>query len=520
MRKILTFILALLAAGIAEAATALHADEARTFSVGREMRVRRLERRKANSHRLRAEIGIKPNLAPRGIVILVNFADSEMKSTHTTAVFDELFNSENCTVNKYRGVNYGSAAQYFADQSNGAYRPVFDVYGIVTLSRDYAYYGKDNDRGDPEYDEGDDQHAADAIVEACLLVDSLYDVDFTQYDSDKDGYIDFVYVVYAGRGQADGGDAETIWPHNWEVTEAMRYAIDDGVTPYCTYTKEEAKVDGKYIDSYACSSELSGNELNGIGTLCHEFGHVMGLPDLYDVSYGDNYSNHLTPDEWNIMDGGAYNGGGHCPPNYDPWAKAFFGWVAPINLGDSASVDTLYANGSANYNVYQINASGEQQGLTESGWCYYIENRQQTGWDSFLPSHGMVIWKINYDAWAWSSNAPNNTSTEDSPLWTIVCSRGTKIGTRYGENNVFGGASDITEWDGAENKHLSEITETRTGAITFRYSVYPAPEGIEETESGEMKMESRKILRNGQIVIIRAEKIYDLMGMEIGNIGL
>ena len=149
-----------------------------------------------SAHRAPQEVGTEPNLAPKGVVILVNFKDDAMQSSHTQAVFDELCNSTNCTVNKYSSKNYGSAAQYFADQSNGSYRPQFDVYGPVTLSRNVAYYGTDKDTGDPEEDEGDDQHATDAVAEACILANQQYSgLNFADYDSDSDGYVDFVYVI-------------------------------------------------------------------------------------------------------------------------------------------------------------------------------------------------------------------------------------------------------------------------------------------------------------------------------------
>ena len=178
-------------------------------------------RAKGVARRQRKDVGVTPNLAPKGVVILVNFKDSEMKSGHTRATFDELCNSLNCTVNS----GYPSAGQYFADQSNGAYRPQFDVFGPVDLSRNVAYYGTDK----PGKDEGDDQHATDAVVEACILANEQFTINWADYDSDSDGYVDFVYVIYAGKGQADGGASTTIWPHNWDVTSAISYG-------YCTYT--------------------------------------------------------------------------------------------------------------------------------------------------------------------------------------------------------------------------------------------------------------------------------------------
>lgn len=400
------------------------------------------------ARRVRQDVGTQPNLAPRGIVVLVDYQDTHMMAQHTTEVFDELCNSTNCTVNKYNGIQYGSAAQYFADQSNGSYRPIFDVYGPIQLPYDYAHYGRDL----AGQQQGTDTLASDMVVEACLIADTLYDIDFSQYDSDNDQLVDFVYVIYAGKGQASGGNENTVWPHNWEIYAASYYGM-------CSYSIWDTEMDGVYLNNYACSNEVTGSELTGIGTLCHEFGHVMGLPDLYDTSYGDIYENWLTPNEWDIMDGGSYNGGGHCPPNYDPWQKQFFGWVTPKNFGSTPQKFTLYANGSADYNVVQINESGQLQGATESGECYYLENRQKMGWDKYVPAAGMVIWRVNFNEEAWMSNAPNHSDTPNAPLYTIVPSSGTRVGSYFGDKNVFPYKA-IDSWIEYEEKPVLDITRS------------------------------------------------------------
>lgn len=425
--------------------------------------VAKARRAKGVARRQRKDVGTEPNLAPKGVVILANFSNKSMQSGHTQATFDELCNSLNCTVNS----GYPSAGQYFADQSNGAYRPQFDVFGPVTLSRNVAYYGTDN----PGQDEGDDQHATDAVVEACILANEQFTINWADYDSNNDGKVDFVYVIYAGKGQADGGASTTIWPHNWDVTSAISYG-------YCTYTNAQRTLGGKKIDNYAMSSELSGNALGGIGTLCHEFGHVMGLPDLYDTSYGSVYEGNKTPNDWNIMDGGSYNADGHCPPNYDPWEKDFFGWHTPINLGSEGQNLTLYANGTENYQAYQINASGKYVDPTTSGLRYYIENRQAQGWDAPLTGHGLLIWKVNFNATAWTNNAPNNSSTSGAPLYTIVSASGTKIGwdgeTDNCPKNPFPGTGKQTSWSGVSGKPLLNIKESNQ-IVTLTYIEEPVP---------------------------------------------
>lgn len=412
---------------------------------------------KGVARRQRKEIGVTPNAAPKGVVILVNFSNKSMQSGHTQATFDEMCNSLNCTVNG----GYPSAGQYFADQSNGTYRPQFDVFGPVTLSRNVAYYGTDGS------EEGDDQHATDAVVEGCRLANEQFTINWADYDSDNDGYVDFVYVIYAGKGQADGGTSETIWPHNWEVSSARQYGS-------CTYTAAQCKLGGKTIENYAMSSELSGNSLGGIGTLCHEFGHVMGMPDFYDTNYGTNYDNNLTPCDWDVMDGGAYNGDGHCPPNYSPWEKEFFGWATTINPGNEGQNLTLYANGTQNYQPYQITTNGNYVGPTTAGLRYYIENRQAVGWDAPLTGHGMLLWKVTFNATKWTDNEPNNTA--NNPYYTVVSAYGNKIGwdgtTDNCPKNTFPGTKNVTSYTGITGKPLLNIAESNQ-VVTLTYIEEP-----------------------------------------------
>ena len=455
-------------------------------------------RAEGQARRARKDVGA-PNLAPRGLLILANFTDKTFKAANTKAVLDSLVNAKNCQVNN----GYGSAAQYFRDQSNGAYQPVFDVYGPVTLSKSYSYYGANDSQGNDEY-------ATDAVIEACILANNQYsDLNFANYNADGDNYVDFVYVIYAGYGEADSDDEDVIWPHNWSI----QGAISGG---YSKYKKADTKLDGLYLDNYAMSQELDGStgKLAGNGTFCHEFGHVIGLPDFYDTEYGTNYSSALTPNDWDIMDGGGYNESGHCPPNYSVWEKYFFGWHTPINLGNNGAKLELKANGTEGYQAYQINSSGNLISATTSGECYYIENRQQQGWDTGLPHHGMLIWKVNYNATKWENNEPNNTA--NNPLYTIVSASGTKIGTHMNSNqtayvydgpkNPYPGSKSVTTKTIA-NKPLKEITE-KNGIISLIY--IEEPQGIED-----LNIESEtpvKVLHEGNVYIIRNNHLYDLNG--------
>ena len=210
----------------------------------------------------------KLNMAPRGLVILVNFSDVAFDSKNTRQAMWDMMNSENYT---YSGAT-GSTREYYRAQSNGQYVPDFDVVGPYTLSHNRAYYGANDESGS-------DVLAGDMVVEACKLADAD-GVDFTKYNNDGNSYVDFVYIIYAGAGEADSDVEDAIWPHNWSLAGCRYYH-------YCTYTQAQRKVDGLYINDYACSGELMYGQAGtrcGIGTVAHEFGHVLGLPDYYVTS--------------------------------------------------------------------------------------------------------------------------------------------------------------------------------------------------------------------------------------------
>ena len=381
------------------------------------------------------------NMAPRGLVILVNFSDVSFKAANNQAAFNDLMNSTNYTHNSASG----SVREYFRAQSNGTYVPDFDVVGPVTLTSTRATYGANTTSK-----RGSDINPAQMIVDACNAVNST--VDFATYDNDKDTYIDFVYVIYAGEGEADGGPAESIWPHNWYVRS--------GANISCT-------LDGKKLDNYACSAELNHSDKSrtGIGTIAHEFGHVIGMPDYYDTDYGTNDDNGVTPYRWSIMDQGSYNNSGRTPPNYSIFDKYYMGWATPKFLAKNAKSNVTMTAGYDD--AYQI--TGGTSGpvaYTNTSTIYYIENRQQSGWDAYIPGSGMLVWKVKFSQSAWSNNEPNNEA--GNPRYTIVPADGKT--TDYGQNasDVFPRAG-ITSYTPISGCALSEITKSGSN-ITFKYN--------------------------------------------------
>jgi len=316
--------------------------------------------------------------SPQSIVILVNFKDVEFKKIpEPQTAFTNLLNEEG--YNKNGGT--GSAKDYFIAASNGVSSPDFIVVGPYTLPDSMAYYGA-NDKN------GDDKNPRQMVIDACVLAASD-GINFSQFDTDKDGIVDNVFIYYAGHNEAEGGPDNSVWPHRWELEKRLI-------------------IDGVQIKGYACSSELRGSRgaiMCGIGTFAHEFGHVYGLVDYYATDGG----NHHTLSLWSIMDEGAYLNEGRTPPTYSAYDRFYLGWLTPTILKSSRSVslpDLKSSNKAYLISPTKLhNLEGDNPNPKE---FFLLENRQKIGWDRFLPNSGMLITRIKYNALTWIINSPNN----------------------------------------------------------------------------------------------------------------
>ena len=405
------------------------------------------------------------NLAPRGLLILANFADTTFASNNTQLAFDSLANGDNYT---YMGAT-GSCKAYFTAQSNGKYSPNFDVIGPVTLPHTSAYYGTDTKSGN-----GDDRYVVDFVLDACAEADKL-GVDFSQYDNDEDGTVDFVYIIYAGFGQADGGAETTIWPHNWDLISALYYKNTNQSEYYAYYDDNDSliynlpTIDGKMLYTYACSNELNSTKArSGIGTICHEFTHVLGLPDYYITDDKYEYLFKYTPGAWSLMGYGNYLNNGNTPPNFSIFDKYYLGWVEPAVLNNNATYQ-LPADGKTGYMIARNDAHVEL-GPYRTDTVYYLENRQKEGWDEYLPGHGMLIWRVMYDEEKWHDNSPNDFKTR----YRLICAQEDHYPyTTTSEERPevpFPGSTNQTEFISfSPVNYLENIQESANGMITFDF---------------------------------------------------
>lgn len=315
-----------------------------------------------------------------GLIILVEYNDRKFSRDDYSEMIDKMVNQEN-----YKGyglvgngVFTGSVRDYFYDNSNGVFSPQFDIVGPVTVNVS-QYYAEQTKRA---------PQLTKKVVDA---VDK--DVDFSRYDLDKDGEVDMVYMIFAGYGAQHSGDDDSklIWPHASEFFDVDTW----GGSIY---------KDGVRLGRYACSTEMWGTEgysfFDGIGTMCHEFSHVLGLPDLYDTDYEKSGGQSNDPGSWTIMAGGGYENNGRTPSGYSIYERYSLGFARPDVITEVGSYE-LDPVGDANFG-YRLNTQVKNE-------FFLIENRQRSSkWDQYLPGHGMLVFRVDStNASVWYNNTLN-----------------------------------------------------------------------------------------------------------------
>ena len=377
----------------------------------------------------------------RGLIILVNYTDKKFSMPSPADFYDDMVNTHDYsgyTLNNRRVNMTGSVRDYFYDNSNHIFDPHFDVVGPV----DVPYSCR--------HPQSTDQ--ADDIFNAALAaIDD--DIDFRDYDTDGDGYVDMVFFLVAGfAANYSGNNEDYLWPHMF-------------------YLFRSPDLDGVSFGLYACSTEIAGWEgyyssINGIGTFCHEFGHVLGLPDLYDTDYSGSGGESRNPGYWSIMAGGSGDNFGRNPVGYSLYERYALGFTTP-DLLEEEGIYVLQPLDESNQGL-RLNTPNEDE-------FFLIENRQEGKWDRFLPGHGMMVARVdssNVNVW-WQNTVNCNPNRMYYDLM-----RANYMG-RDSEYDPFPGMAEVTEitnftnpglltWDKSFND-FSIIDITETGKeISFR----------------------------------------------------
>ncbi len=307
------------------------------------------------------------------LVLCVQFSD--IPSTYTSQSFQDMINDDTWK----SGI--GGMSKYYKDVSYNALSIQADYQDWITATNTSSYYAKNNANYSAHVKE---------LVKQCIDAAEANGVNFANYDNDGDGVVDGVFIVHAGKGAEEGSDNNYIWSHQGSISS---YSL--------TY-------DGKTFDEYITLPEKYNGGHADIGVFCHEYGHMLGLPDIYDTDGATNGSSEGVG-QWCLMAGGSWGGDGASPErpvHMSAWCKNYLGYTAPtvVAANQALSIPQAETN-SFNYKIWMDNNQSDEYML--------IENRQKTGFDANLPGSGLLIYHIDQnltDIYP-SSNTINVTST-------------------------------------------------------------------------------------------------------------
>lgn len=335
--------------------------------------------------------------SPKIPVILVQFQDTKFSYSDEADKIKEYY-QDFCSKQGFNiGKATGSVLDYFKEQSYGQFTPEFHVIGPVELGHDYRHYGRNEDnKKDVNIDE--------FFSEACKLAVDQGGVEWENFDNNDDGIVDFVFYIYAGEGEnaAELDNPDLIWPKEKVSTSTV-------TTSKGTIT----------IGAYGCTNETYLGVIDGIGTMCHELSHGLGLPDFYDTGNGDGFD----MDIYDVMNNGCYLNNSNTPCAYSAYERDFMGWRSLVTLDINSNYDLtikpLQKDG-VGYKVVCPNNSNEY---------YILENRQNIGFDKFFGysytkygvNHGLFVTRVTYDSDAWSQNKVNY---QNAARMTPVCADG------------------------------------------------------------------------------------------------
>lgn len=380
----------------------------------------------------------------RGLIILVDYTDKQFSMDNPGEFYNQMVNQRHYTGFEYNGAFEacpGSVRDYYNDQSSGLFDPQFDVVGPVTVPYEStAHTGNSNSW---------------RVFKAAM--DSVGPkLDLSQYDLNHDGMVDMIIFIGAGYSSHFGGNnSNYLWPH-----KSFLYDYD-----HYTYLR----YNGIFAGTYAATVEMYGWEANGgntpmgIGTIAHEFGHVLGLPDTYDTDYANGGGQSHDPGDWDVMASGNNLNMARTPCGYNLWERYALGWTNPpvIDEEDSHSLNPLNTHNEG----YILRTSVDNE-------YFMLENRQQTGWDAYLPGHGLLVWRVDStNTTVWTQHKVNADPAHN--YFELLRAGGSVSGAKA--SDPFPGSGNVTvcsnyklrTWSGEPNTYMLDGIAEQDGIITF-----------------------------------------------------
>lgn len=371
-------------------------------------------------------------------VIMVEFSDRKFQDYMTTDKFSRFMNAEG--YHEDDDSQKGSVRDYFISQSRGMFEPTFDVVAKITLDKSYAYYGA-NKNGSKDVN-------VRTMLSEAITKATAEGVDFSKYN--VDGKIPNVIILYAGYGEATGGDENTIWPHASEYVGG--------------------KIGNNEFASYFVGNELygaSGNRIMGMGVMVHELGHVLGLPDFYETQY--TYQDEDNPmGFWSVMDCGEYYPGStaYAPVGYNAYERSYMGWldIRELNNEEAVKLSTV-KDTDGEYAVLLRNPLDTKE-------YFILENRSDDTWFPSSLGTGLLVTRIAYNETAWLRNRVNQNQKYKRAM--VVTASGRKMTDLGQAGDLFGnGKNNIDEFTLYNSQAMAtpvyRILKNPDGVLTFSF---------------------------------------------------
>lgn len=342
--------------------------------------------------------------SPTAVVILAQFSDTEFYLPDPVKSFEQYFNGdEQKDFGNGENRNYGSVKKYFTDMSDGQFTPNFKIVGPVTLPQSMEYYGA-NTGGSK------DVNYRQFVKDACTEASKLQSFDNADFDSDRDGCVDLVAIIFAGFGENnDPTDENTLWAK----TSLQDFGTYNGKSVKTAMMISELNAQKSLLGS---GGSYSTPQINGVGVFCHEMSHTMGLPDFYSTTSPANEKDNQELEYWSIMDGGENVNNGYCPTAYTAFERKHMGWRDYVEMEDGKTYSLKTADkGELGHVYYNPNtlASGRVADY------FVFENVQNKGWNTKLPGHGLIAYRVSLRNNNMQYNTPINNIVGD-PGFTLV----------------------------------------------------------------------------------------------------
>lgn len=422
-------------------------------------------------------------------VIMVQFPDKKFQPTTTPALMSRVYNERGYTD---RMGSVGSIKDYFISQSDSMFIPTFDIVDTVTLDRSYAYYGANGSNGG--HDINSMQMVSDAVSKAVEQ-----GVDFSKYY--VDGHVPLVSVLYAGPGEATGGDENTVWPHFRTLTSSYR-----GIPIYQTMSTYQfgSYFVGNEILEQKYSDGTTVSYLMGMGVFVHEFGHALGLPDFYVTDY--SYSNDSPFGDWSVMDTGEYYASAYAPVGYNAYEKSYMGWLDISELTEGQQ-KTLKPGEAAL--IRNANNTSEY---------FILENHQPGKWYPASMGSGLLNMRIAYNSTSWLYDNLNNTQNRKRAM--VVTADSVTLNGNANESNLYGnGVTNMYQFTMLNGTvqtttPVYRIVKHEDGTITLNF-IDRAGNNAVKGDQLYYKITDASQLTAGDTIIFVNEK----EGMAMGKVG-